>query len=242
MLSGRGDSNCSGDIALEPGKVDSIFFPGRVAGCRRLIAISCSASLMTSGSSGCRDSNIASGRSYRRKELLSVLRMVPEVFPCGRRGSGIHHHAAFPMRPPPAPPQAAAPAATAKGKPRYGRLLLSEGQLWGLYGYRASGSAPMPPAPLGLLPFGGAGRIRFLGLSDCSYRPASGQVENGTDGDTSRCSSKVGFAAWASCRSGRIVLPLSQYRRARRPPISSRLCFSGVPFFSARMQKKERGA
>lgn len=74
VLTDRGDSNCSGDIALEPGKVDSIFFPGRVAGCRRLIAISCSASLMTSGSSGCRDSNIASGRSYRRKELLSVLR------------------------------------------------------------------------------------------------------------------------------------------------------------------------
>lgn len=135
VLAGRGDSNCSGDIALEPGRVDSIFFPGRVAGCRKLIAISCSVSLMTSGSSGCRDSNVASGRSYRWKDLLSVLRMVPEVFPCGRRGSGIHHHAASPM--------------------------------------------PMPPAPLGLLPFGGAGRIHILRFRNKLIRevtPAGGEV------------------------------------------------------------------
>lgn len=179
VLAGRGDSNCSGDIALEPGRVDSIFFPGRVAGCRKLIAIFCPVSLMTSGSSGCRDSNVALGRSYRRKDLLSVLRMVPEVFPCGRRGSGIHHHAASPMPPPPAPPQAAAPAATAKGKPRYGRRALSEGQQWGLCGYRAFGSAPMPPAPLGLLPFGGAGRIHILRFRNKLIRevtPAGGEV------------------------------------------------------------------
>lgn len=68
-------------------KVDSKALSGNEPGYRRLIAISCSASLIESGSPSCSDSNIASGRTGRRKELLSVLRMAVRVFPCGMGGS-----------------------------------------------------------------------------------------------------------------------------------------------------------
>lgn len=73
LLSGEGDSNLSGDIALVPGMPDSKSLSRNEAGCRRLIAISAEASLIEPRSPGCRDSNISSGRSCRREDLLSVM-------------------------------------------------------------------------------------------------------------------------------------------------------------------------
>lgn len=73
LLSGEGDSNLSGDIALVPGMPDSKSLSRNEAGCRRLIAISAEASLIEPRSPSCRDSNISSGRSCRREDLLSVM-------------------------------------------------------------------------------------------------------------------------------------------------------------------------
>ena len=163
-LKGRGDSNLSGDIALVPGATDSIFFPGRAAGCRILIAISCSASLMKPRSPDCSDSNIASGRSCRLGELLSVLQMAVRVFPCGVGGGLI----------------ITTPLAQCTRRPRLRELQrqrrpqrASRVMGGGFYRkvarevctvIRLPALVPMPPAPLGLLISGGSCRIQFVRL------------------------------------------------------------------------------
>ena len=86
-LKGRGDSNLSGDIAPVPGGVDSIFFPGTTGSFAEVIAFPAAASPIELGSCSRSDSNIASRRSGRLEGLLSVLQIVPEVFPCGVGGS-----------------------------------------------------------------------------------------------------------------------------------------------------------
>ena len=163
-LKGRGDSNLSGDIALVPGVTDSKSLSGNEPGRRRLIAISCSASLIESGSPSCSDSNIASGRTGRRKELLSVLRMAVRVFPCGMGGSVF----------------ITTPLVALVRRPRLRRLQRKRRPqrasrvtggcfcLRGSYGVCAviglPALTPMPPAPLGLLIPGGSCRIQFVRL------------------------------------------------------------------------------
>ena len=244
-LKGRGDSNLSGDIALVPGATDSIFFPGRAAGCRILIAISCSASLMKPRSPSCSDSNIASGSTGRRKELLSVLRIVPKVFPCGMGGSVF----------------ITTPLVALVRRPRLRRLqrklrpiapsLVTGGCfcLRGSYGVCAviglSALAPMPPAPLSLLIPGGSCRIQFVrlknGLRGHSLRNG-GEVTTASGVRLLRQRRKITPPASSPegqfCRayirfSGRVVLPRSQYRRARRPPmLQMPFPFSGISLLS----------
>lgn len=165
-LRGRGDSNLSGDIALVPGATDSIFCPGRAAAVTGLIAISCSASLMKPRSPSCSDSNIASGRSCRLKNLLSVLRMALTVFPCGMGGSV----------------SIITPLAQCTRRPRLRELQRKRrpqraSRVRGGCFYRKvaggvrtvirlSASTPMPPAPLGLFIIGGSCRIQFVRLRD----------------------------------------------------------------------------
>ena len=159
---GDGDSNLSRNIALVPGITDSKSLSRNELGCRILIAISCSAPLMTPRSTSCSDSNIASGRSGRRKELLSVLRMAVRVFPSGVGGSLI----------------ITTPLVALARRPRLRRLqrkrrpiapsLVTGGCLCLRGSYKVCAViglpalAPMPPAPLGLLVPGGACRIQFV--------------------------------------------------------------------------------
>ena len=161
---GEGDSNLSGDIALVPGRVDSKTLSRNEAGCRRLIAISCSASLMKPRSPDCSDSNIASGRAGRLERLLSVQRIAVRVFPCGVGGGLI----------------ITTPLAQCTRRPRLRELQrqrrpqrASRVMGGGFYRkvarevctvIRLPALVPMPPAPLGLLPFGGSCRIQFVRL------------------------------------------------------------------------------
>ena len=244
-LKGRGDSNLSGDIALVPGATDSIFFPGRAAGCRILIAISCSASLMKPRSPDCNDSNIASGRSCRLGELLSVQRMAVRVFPCGMGGS-----ISF-----------TTPLAQCTRRPRLRELqrqrrpqrasrvtggcfcLRGSYKVCAVIGLPAL--VPMPPAPLGLLIPGGSCRIQFVrlrnGLRGYSLR-SGGEVTTASVVKLLRQRRKITPPASSPegqfCRayirfSGRVVLPRSQYRRARRPPmLQMPFPFSGISLLS----------
>lgn len=161
-MKGRGDSNLSGDIALVPGATDSIFFPGTAGSFAEVIAISCSAPLMKSRSPSCSDSNIASGRACRREGLLSVLRIIPEVFPCGMGGGLI-------ITTPLAQCTRRLRLRELQRKRRPQRASRVTGGCFCLRGsYRAcavighSSSVPMPPAPLGLLIPGGSCRIQFV--------------------------------------------------------------------------------
>ena len=91
--------------------------------------------------------------------------------------------------------------------------------------------APMPPAPSRLLIPGGACRILFLRLRNGLrgvFPAGDGEGYSSSVGKllclrrkiTPPVSSPGGaFAAPASVCCGRTVLPLSQYRRARRPPM-----------------------
>ena len=163
-LKGRGDSNLSGDIAPVPGGVDSIFFPGTTGSFAEVIAFPAAASPIELGSCSRSDSNIASGRSGRRKELLSVLRMAVRVFPCGVGGSVII----------PTPLVALARRPRLRELQRQRRpQRASRVRGGGFYRkvarevcavIRLSALAPMPPAPLGLLIPGGSCRIQFVRL------------------------------------------------------------------------------
>ena len=244
-LKGRGDSNLSGDIALVPGVVDSKTLSRNEAGCRRLIAISCSASLMKPRSPDCSDSNIASGRAGRLERLLSVQRIAVRVFPCGV-GGGVF---------------ITTPLAQCTRRPRLRELQrqrrpqrASRVRGGGFYRkvarevcavIRLSALTPMPPAPLGLLIIGGACRIQCAGLRN-GFRG----VYPADDGKgysacvekllrirrkvTPPVSSPEGQFCRASIRfSGRIVLPRSEYRRARRPPmLQMPFPFSGISLLS----------
>ena len=91
--------------------------------------------------------------------------------------------------------------------------------------------APMPPAPSRLLIPGGACRILFLRLRNglrgvfpagdgegyCSCVEKLLRIRRKITPPAG--SPEVAFAARASVCCGRAVLPLSQYRRARRPPM-----------------------
>ena len=136
-----------------------------------------------------------------------------------------------------------------------GGWALSRGQLWGLAVIGLSVLAPMPPAPLGLLILGGACRIQFArfrnGLRG-AFPAGDGEGYSSSVEKLLRIrrkiippagSPEVAFAAPASVCCGRTVLPHSQYRRARRPPMLQ-IPFPlqwYFPFISARMQIKERG-
>lgn len=110
---------------------------------------------------------------------------------------------------------------------------------------RLSALVPMPPAPLGLLIIGGSCRIQFVrlrnGLRGYSLR-SGGEVTTASVERLLRQRRKVtppanspeGQLCRASIRfSGRIVLPRSQYRRARRPPmLQMPFPFSGISLLS----------
>lgn len=115
--------------------------------------------------------------------------------------------------------------------------------------------APMPPAPSCLLIPGGACRILFLRLRNGlggAFPAGDGEGYSSSVEKLLRIrrkitppagSPEVAFAAPASVCCGRTVLPHSQYRRARRPPMLQ-IPFPlqwYFPFISARMQIKERG-
>lgn len=244
-LKGRGDSNLSGDIALVPGATDSIFFPGIAGSFAELIAFFAEASLMKPRSSGCSDSNIASGRAGQFEGLLSVLQIAVRVFPCGMGGS-----ISF-----------TTPLAQCTRRPRLRELqrqrrpqrasrvtggcfyLRGSYKVCAVIGLPAL--VPMPPAPLGLLIIGGSCRIRFVrlrnGLRGYSLR-SGGEVTTASGVKLLRQCRKVTPPASSPegqlCRayirfSGRIVLPRSQYRRARRPPmLQMPFPFSGISLLS----------
>ena len=212
-------------------EVDSIFFPRRTAAEVELIAISAEASPIESGSPSCSDSNIASGRTGQRKELLSVQRLVMRAPPCGMGGSV----------------SLTTPPAQCTRRPRLRRLQRQRRPQrasrvpvgcfcpGGSYGacavIRLSAFAPMPPAPSRLLIPGGACRILFLRLRNglrgvfpagdgegyCSCVEKLLRIRRKITPPAG--SPEVAFAARASVCCGRAVLPLSQYRRARRPPM-----------------------
>ena len=193
----------------------------------------------------CSDSNIASGISCRRKELLSVLRIIPEVFPCGMGGGLI-------ITTPLAQCTRRLRLRELQRKRRPQRASRVRGGCFCLrVSYkvcaviRLPALVPMPPAPLGLLPFGGSCRIHCArlrnGLRGHSLR-SGGEVTTASGVKLLRLCSKVtppvrqqeGQFCRAYIRfSGRVVLPRSQYRRARRPPmLQMPFPFSGISLLS----------
>ena len=110
---------------------------------------------------------------------------------------------------------------------------------------RHSSSVPMPPAPLGLLISGGACRIQCAGLRNGlrgvspaghgkSYSASVERLLRQRRKITPPASSPEGQFCRACIRpTGRIVLPRSEYRRARRPPmLQMPFPFSGISLLS----------
>ena len=108
-----------------------------------------------------------------------------------------------------------------------------------------SALAPMPPVPSRLLIPGGACRIRFVRLRNGlrGAFPAGDGEGYSSSVEKLLCvrrkitppagSGEVTFAALASVCCGRAVLPHSQYRRARRPPmLQMPFPFSGISLLS----------
>lgn len=177
--------------------------------------------------------------------MLSVLRMVVRVFPCGVGGS-----ISF-----------ITPLAQCTRRPRLRKLQrkrrpqrASRVRGGGFYRkvarevcavIRLPALVPMPPAPLGLLISGGSCRIQFVrlrnGLRGYSLR-SGGEVTTASGVKLLRQRRKVTPLASSPegqlCRAcirptGRIVLPRYQYRRARRPPmLRMPFPFSGISLLS----------